>query len=491
MREALFLFRKDVRHFRLPLAGFLALMGLLGGSEAVLPRRPDWFAASLACQWLLIPAAWYLVVLVIHEQKLPGDRQYWLTRPYPRRSLLLAKALFVVVFLNLPLLVSQVVALAANGLAPLAYWRALAARQFFFTALTVLPAAALATVTASLAQFGMGAFAVFGIVLLIELGGGHPPGQWGGLDWIESSAVVALAFVVSAAVVLLQYTRRATLLAASILAGGVVACSLLPALDLWSLAFSLQEWLSPQPADVSQARLQFDAARDPTQGRNLLRSWPDHPEAIGLAMPIQLTGLPAGISVLNERTLIAIQAPGGASWESGWQPPPAESRALRTADPFPLLAVNRAFFDSIKDQPVRLQIRAAFTFFGTPSTTTLPVPAEDRWVPGAGFCWTSPSRVACFSPFAHAAWVEGEARPAPPSAPEPAPLRPEISYAPYPTNAGFGLWKTDLEALWMREMPWKAIAIQTRQARAHLELDLEIPQVRLAPYAGVTGGANP
>src|ERR1700683_781282 len=99
MREAFFLFRKDVRHFRLQLGAFLALMGLLGCAEAEAPRRPEWLAAGVICQWMLVPAAWYLLVLTVHEQKLPGDRQYWLTRPYPRRSLLLAKVLFVAAFL--------------------------------------------------------------------------------------------------------------------------------------------------------------------------------------------------------------------------------------------------------------------------------------------------------------------------------------------------------------------------------------------------------
>ncbi len=275
MREAFFLFRKDVRHFRLQLAGFLALMGLLACTEATNPRHPEWFGAGLASQWLLVPAAWYLVALAIHEQKLPGDQQYWLTRPYPRGSLLLAKALFVVAFLNLPLLATQAFALAVNGLAPLTYWRALVARQFFFSALLVLPAAALASVTASLAHFAMGALAGFGVVLAIELGGGHPPGQWGGLDWIESSAVGGLAFAIFTGVMLLQYTRRKTLLAASILAGGVVACALLPALDLWPGGFAIQKRLGARLAEDSMARLQFDAARDPAEGRSLLPRWPD------------------------------------------------------------------------------------------------------------------------------------------------------------------------------------------------------------------------
>jgi hypothetical protein len=491
MREAYFLFRTDVRHLRLQLAGLLALMGLLAYAEAATPRKPEWSTAGQACQWLLIPAAWYLVVLAIHEQKLPGNRQYWLTRPYPRRSLLLAKALFVAAFLNVPLLVLQGAALAANGLSPLGYWRALVARQFFFTALVVLPAAALAAVTTSLPQFAIGAFAGFGVVLLIELGGGHPPTGWGGLGWIESSAVGALAFAIFSGVVLLQYAQRKTLLAASLWAGGVAACALLPVLDLWPAGFAIQKRLGARPAEASTVRLRFDAARDPAESGSLRPRRSDHPELLPLAIPVQLTGIPAAMALLSERTAVAIEAPGGISWDSGWQPPP-EPRALRTADPFwQFLLVDREFFDRVKDRPVHLRIRAAFTLLGAPASTTLPVPAEARWVPEVGFCWASPARFLCFSPFAHAAWVEAEARPEPPASPDPVPMRPEISYAPYPTTIGFGLWKTDLDAMWMRPMPWKEIAIQTRRALAHFELDLDIPQIRLAPYAGSTRGPNP
>ncbi len=492
MREALFLFRTDVRHFRLPLAAFLALMGLLGWAEAATPRDLQGATAGMLCQWLLMPAAWYLIALVVHEHPLPGDRQYWLTRPYPRSSLVLAKALFVAVFLNLPLLAVQAAALAANGLAPLAYWRALAARQVFFTALMVLPAAAVAAVTTSLRQFAMVALAAFGVVLAMELGSGHMPAPWGGVDWMRSSAIGALAAAIFGGAVVLQYARRKTWYAGSMLAAGVVLCAAVPDLDLWPGAFAVQEHLGPRPSEGSTVRLQFDAARDPAEGRSLLPHSQPQDNLAPLSMPVQLTGIPAGMAVLSERTAASVEAPGGDWRNSGWQPPLAEVRTLRAGGPFWLSTeVDREFLSPPKDRPVHLRIRAAFTLFGPPSSTILPVPAVARWVNDVGFCQTSAARFTCYSPFAHAAWVEAEARPAPPASPEPVPMFPEISYGPYPTSFGFDLWETDLNAMWMRPMPWKEIAIQTRRARAHFELDLDIPEIRLAPYAAPAGSPNP
>ena len=116
MRKALLIFRKDVFRLRLELAAWALLMGIYSWMEAVLPARPGWLAAVGIWELILAPAACYLALATIHEDLLPGDRQDWLTKPIPRSSLLLAKLMFVVVFLNLPLALSQVLGLVANGL---------------------------------------------------------------------------------------------------------------------------------------------------------------------------------------------------------------------------------------------------------------------------------------------------------------------------------------------------------------------------------------
>src|SRR6202035_1331575 len=98
-------------------------------------------------------AAWYLAVMVAHQETLPGDRQYWLTRPVSWQSLLLAKAGFVVAFFQLPVLASNLCTLVANGLSPLAYLTPLLVKQVFLTAFLVLPTLALAAVTRNFGQF--------------------------------------------------------------------------------------------------------------------------------------------------------------------------------------------------------------------------------------------------------------------------------------------------------------------------------------------------
>ena len=71
---------------------------------------------------VLIPVSWWLLIArVIHAETLVGDRQFWLTRPYEWKKLLGAKALFLAVFLYLPLLIAQCLLLFRAGFHPLSF----------------------------------------------------------------------------------------------------------------------------------------------------------------------------------------------------------------------------------------------------------------------------------------------------------------------------------------------------------------------------------
>ena len=121
IREAVLVFKKDVRRFRFLLCGYLGLMAIFAWMEAASPRRLELHQAASFCEILLLLAGCYLAVLAVHQEAVPGDTQYWLTRPISWQSLLLAKAIFVVAFFQLPVLASNLGALLANGLSPFAY----------------------------------------------------------------------------------------------------------------------------------------------------------------------------------------------------------------------------------------------------------------------------------------------------------------------------------------------------------------------------------
>ena len=109
MHQALHIFKKDVGFLRyhialtLLAAGAFCLMGIFNINGA----GPT--AVILPVTW------WFLIAAVIHAEPLPGKGHFWLTRPYQRKSLLYAKALFIVTFVNLPVLIADVVIVHAAG----------------------------------------------------------------------------------------------------------------------------------------------------------------------------------------------------------------------------------------------------------------------------------------------------------------------------------------------------------------------------------------
>ena len=125
MRTTLHIFKKDVRRLWYEILVVLALTALFAWLD---PQTPPGLSASSSQNGLmffgailrmLLPMAWwYLIARVIHQEAIPGDRQYWVTRPIAWRHLLGAKLLFILAFINLPVAVSDCVILAAAGFNP-------------------------------------------------------------------------------------------------------------------------------------------------------------------------------------------------------------------------------------------------------------------------------------------------------------------------------------------------------------------------------------
>src|SRR5260370_25010164 len=112
----------------------------------------------------LLPLSWCLMIVrLVHEESLVGDRQFWVTRPYEWPSLLAAKLLFLVVFIHLPVFVAQLLLLSRAGFPIAPNLTGLLGMQIGLGLLFLVPIT-LAVVTRSLAQaliVAIGAFLVF------------------------------------------------------------------------------------------------------------------------------------------------------------------------------------------------------------------------------------------------------------------------------------------------------------------------------------------
>src|SRR5262245_12793439 len=103
MIQSLHIMQKDVRYLWRELALLVVLVVLFGWKEFVWTEP------------LLELTAIYLIARVFHAEAIPGDTQFWITRPYSWKSLLAAKMLFVLVFINMPLVIARIALLDRQG----------------------------------------------------------------------------------------------------------------------------------------------------------------------------------------------------------------------------------------------------------------------------------------------------------------------------------------------------------------------------------------
>jgi hypothetical protein len=494
MRQALCIFRKDVRHLRAQLATALALTAILGWLEAQIVA----FADVVAILWVL---CWtWLMAAAIHEERLPGDRQYWLTRPFDWRSLLLAKCLFFAAFAWLPLAASGAFSLLANGVSPLRFALPLLAQTAIFAGAVGIPAGALAAVTGGLAQLLWGFLLLAGAGTAAFLAAGTRRGiGWDSVEWVRWAAVGALILAAAVAILLLQYARRKTPLSRGVLAAAAAITAAAPFANAWHGAWTLQTRLADRPQGDSGVRLTFDQTPRPRM-RYATAPYFSGPLDEGIYIPLRLEGLPRGAAVVSERVAGAIEA-GGRSWTSDWTPAagltgvnPLEDVHLLRADGacWQYLNVDRRFYQEVKDLPARMHVSIALILFIGPDGTTLQPSGRTARLPGEGICQVSsmPSPVRRFrdmrSLLALCGW------------PIHAPGRAYIQSRSRET----GVTSTSLlgdfsRGYFFRWSIWDAGAaelsatqgpidlnLETWRTAAYLERQLDTPEIRLRDYVG-------
>ena len=484
MRTALAIFRKDVRHLWPRIALVLTAELLIGWGSFSPPAGLDGVRYPLGLVEVL--AWWYLVASAIHEEAIPGNRQYWLTRPFCRRNLLAAKLLFILAFTCFPLFLGQVASLLLRGISPLTYLPDILVSQLFFLATTVLPAAAWASVTAGMVEFvGLSLAALIGYAFIISLAVSHAQNDfyWGGLEWPRGTVIATLTLGSAAAVLLLQYFRRRVWLCRGILAAAVLTSALLRWSPGWHTAFALQGWLSAQHVAATVARIVFDPTRDPRTQPPFAFTQPGQ-DVASISLPVRVTGIPDGMALYSNRVNVTVHTPNGERWSSGWNPlddlfgilgtraSMQEERLLTGDGKYWLhLSIDRSFYRRTNSKPTHLHAKLALTLFSPQQIAPLAIQERPQPVLQDGFCRVAsrervfyttckwPARTPAISRLlvgpgrAISDWVG--------------------SYGPYPTSGE--LWQSSEQAV--RDPP-PAVALATRGAVAHFERDLDIPDLR-------------
>jgi hypothetical protein len=408
---------------------------------------------------LLAPlACWVLAVTLIHEERLIGDQQYWLTRPYTWKDLVAAKALFLVAFVNVPLFICQFAAVASAGISPWEWLPALLWRQVFFSIFFIMPAVALGAVTRNLGQVMLTGIALYVILMAVgpALSGSRFP-DWGGFDWIRNCGAALVMALGTAAVVVLQYTRRRTALARGIVAGTLALAAVTAYAPVWGGAFAIQklffsaagDWKTGRPGGLPHfepVRVSFDTSRAVAHPMRYGRSSND-PDGVRLEIPIRVENVPPSARLAADWTSVGIEGPNGA-WRSGWLKFDA-FHSLSHGEAWLTVYVDPEFYERNQDTPVRLWGAVDFMLYQRVRTMTAPAPADgDTVIPEVGLCTFAPTDpsswvsspgqnkevlvprilATCYSPFRKLAFTVPDA--------DDETLH-DAPYAPFPTSPAF------------------------------------------------------
>src|SRR6185437_4308659 len=95
MKQAIHIFLKDLRGLWIQIAILMLLTGLFAATDIAGAASTGGFPIL---RLIAGATVWFLIARTIHQESLSGENQFWLTRPYERRSLLTSK-IFMAVFI--------------------------------------------------------------------------------------------------------------------------------------------------------------------------------------------------------------------------------------------------------------------------------------------------------------------------------------------------------------------------------------------------------
>ncbi len=375
------------------------------------------FGSELAPRELHQPLnlAWFigigaLAVAVVHQDPVPGVDQDWLIRPLPRTELLLAKLLFSVVVICAPMLALDSARVLAAGFSLSAALPALVYKEVYSLICFIIPLIALAAITATMAELmllGATLIAIFATALSMDawlLGAEHCPTCDTGVSWIQHVAQ-HLGVLFGAGVILVaQYYRRST--AASRAVAVIGALALVFAQLPWSVAFGIQQQLSPVPHAAQAIRLVYDAPRSsplqqegvtgaggfhyaPPASRNRFDAAVDYLQrhrsgrtaSVIVPLPVRIDGLLPDELLLVDRSDVSLISESGLplyrGFNRGMLDPPSPVRAAATGQgEAPLLQAVELpgeVYRNFSGERLRLRLDYSITLMKVTSQHVIPV----------------------------------------------------------------------------------------------------------------------
>jgi hypothetical protein len=387
MSQTLHIFRKDIRHHWPEV-----LVSLLLLAAFVWHERAEWsgnFPSFSLLQILfsfvntLLPLSWCLMIVrVVHEESLVGDRQFWVTRPYEWPSLLAAKLLFLIVFIHLPVFVAQLLLLRRAGFPIAPNLAGLLGMQIGLGLLFLAPIT-LAVVTRSLAQALIVAIAAFLVFLSVGSLASLVPNETMS-SALENSGIFQGSVLLAApvAAILWQYARRRTWHSRALLLAAGAAMFLA---DLVTPYRTLIERQYPLVDSGHPAPVQLSVIPPPPPVKKAPSPQGPLGNTVLISIPVHVSAVARHSVVLANGMLVSMDGPRNLKWDSGWNPsgtefwPEESSSALQ-------FSMKRDLYESIRSSPLHLHLSLALSEFNESLPRELSLPEGDFVVPGVGYC---------------------------------------------------------------------------------------------------------
>jgi hypothetical protein len=472
VRQALHIFKKDARYLRWELGALLVMLGMSAYTQ-VRVRATHGVDRGQVVMLLLIALLAFLCARLIQAETIPGDRQFWITRPYEWRSLLGAKLLFVVVFMSIPLMVADAVVLAISGFSVTAHVTGLLWSMVLTTVGLLATLCAFATLTRGLAQWALALLLTIGALIALDsIGKGN---VWGGLEWVREHGDIAISLITASMVLLWQYRGRRTARSIAVMAAGLLAA--------WAYAdyaptpFGLEARWSKPKVDPSAIQITVHPPAERTVRPDGFYRMVQNREAIPLALPLNVTGLAPGMDVISDDVDVSLTAEG--------QTRDLEQNISSTLEHQPdgyrqTLLIDRAIFDRLKGQRVRLQVTQYLTLLGNPVSRIVEFRGKPVGVPGVGLCsgWGPDlyKFVYCVSPLREASNVLVMERPG-----QRGRFFNETSYSPLPADAStFPLHWHQTSFGPLTDFPQATLI--SLEPLAHFRREIDLPDIDLADY---------
>jgi hypothetical protein len=380
VKQALHIFRKDVRYLRWELGVALLLLAMFVCGQ-LYPQGLG-YGQNAIMSYLLLAFWAFLCARLVQAEPIPGDRQFWITRPYQRSSLLRAKLFFIVACIAVPLTVADAVILGVKGFSVAAHLPGLTWSLLLITASALMVFCAFATLTRGLTDWMLGAIFTIGLLYTMDIIARQ--NFWGGVEWIREYGAAAIVFAAALVVLLGQYSRRRTRTYIVVMATGLLGSSIYAHYASSATALELETRFSKPKAAPSSIQIVFQKPPEPAAPRDQTFH-PPRQEVVALAFPIDVLGLDEGEDLIGDEALIAIQGDSGETWSSARRD--GSEVFQHVPDGYRLLIlVGRSAIEKTKDRTVQISVKLYLTMLRDSATRVVSPGAGSVEVPGIGRC---------------------------------------------------------------------------------------------------------